>query len=1391
MSLQIYIAHTGDRLQADPVSFTSFDALQTWISKNAPVQPQNQILMSSRGKQVKLQTLLTEKEIFVYDRQYIATAPKGSPGPSIPSTIVPSPFSPTNPPDRLANQNDLQAWKNLFKERRDWTVDLLNKCTSMTNSIHEQRERSSIIYRGINVGVDNLHSHVRSLQQKYADAKAWAEDLLRNHREVIEGWESTLSKLEQIHAKGGFQRVILGRDAPGDEERSAKSGDQDIITLVDFINADAAKKAGSLSSTIIDRFNKRIVELGVVVELIQSESQELHETVSKASSNSVFEIAEESVRLIEDVEVVTRKVSSDYEHVLGLQASSKTISQASKMALLHTRNYLPSLSESAVEIGHMLRQAVEHKNALTESTIRQMQTISAIESMLANVHSQLSSLDLTPDGVSALEYLTQLSRLPLTYGAVLIEAVRRSEWSEKIKIDSSALAEEIASFKEEEERRRRKWLKSMDGFISTDITSGRPIGVELNLQGDEDTGWPSTSREDVNLYIEELQHLGDMEETVKELSQAANSLDRPTRQQTKVAKAFKMGSVHDFGKGSMLMRGDTNNIRGLREEKLKLEEKLKGSESRVRKLEDLLHRQSHISRNASGNLFQASSSPNPEQQLHNFSQNIGNSTRPQDAFSRRSSVSSRRFSANQVPEDKALLQRILNLEAELLAEREHHGELRKEANARTEAEQHIKARIEEATSIKNDLLGNLEAQQREFSDERKLLNEELRKLKHRNEELEDELDRALGSRDNARSGVDQRYRSLEMAVDEAQQGAIDQAKEMQKQIDSQQKEAERLKVENGSIVEAMTRLRAQADELQNQVSDNLRDYEQHLSVLQETFECLTPKDRAPAGFAAILNEVSRLAERAVASIRGLETDLSMVRQDSEMYQERICKAEAERDSLSEKLDKEIQVHFEAQDRLAEEQARTSSLSACLEDERNELQNLRSKFADGETGSETLKARILAEEQKVADLSEKLAVAEAHSVHLNEETSLWRRRAEEGNQQLHLLKSRLNGRTSRAKHLSQRLYSHNERLGQLLESLGFSVTRRDNSIVIQRVPRSSSAAASTNDLEASRNPSLSRSIPAMLPWQDEGELDLLAWMQAEDAQDESTQFQAFLQSIDRFDLIVFSEVITKRIKETEHLARKWQRETRSYRDKAHRAQAEAHGKIAFRSFKEGDLALFLPTRNQATRPWAAFNVGAPHYFLREQDSHKLSSRDWLLARISRVEERIVDLSKSMGGAATSTTAGSDRRSIGETSEGAISFDDENPFELSDGLRWYLLDAYEEKPGAPTTPGLGKSTVASAHVDAKGSIGIKKPAISGGVTKTLSKSLDSRRSSSTSKRSVIAPISAAGPSSAEPSRGNTLGGPQADNASSRDPDTLETAAKGGGGIQEVRNDLLWGP
>ncbi|KAH7912199.1 putative peripheral membrane protein [Hygrophoropsis aurantiaca] len=129
--------------------------------------------------------------------------------------------------------------------------------------------------------------------------------------------------------------------------------------------------------------------------------------------------------------------------------------------------------------------------------------------------------------------------------------------------------------------------------------------------------------------------------------------------------------------------------------------------------------------------------------------------------------------------------------------------------------------------------------------------------------------------------------------------------------------------------------------------------------------------------------------------------------------------------------------------------------------------------------------------------------------------------------------------------------------------------------------------------------------------------------------------AALETLRAFDHDNFLEVIAK----AGSVIRKWQKQCKEYRERA-------KGKISFRNFAKGDLALFLPTRNSISKPWAAFNVSFPHYFLLATGhlAEQLKTREWIVARITSITERVVDHNDSSS----------------------------NPYGLGDGIKYYMLE-----------------------------------------------------------------------------------------------------------------------
>jgi autophagy-related protein 11 len=60
MSLQIYIVPTGETIQSPGPPPTSLEELRSWVATATSIPAPDQILLTPKGRHVKLQSLLTE-----------------------------------------------------------------------------------------------------------------------------------------------------------------------------------------------------------------------------------------------------------------------------------------------------------------------------------------------------------------------------------------------------------------------------------------------------------------------------------------------------------------------------------------------------------------------------------------------------------------------------------------------------------------------------------------------------------------------------------------------------------------------------------------------------------------------------------------------------------------------------------------------------------------------------------------------------------------------------------------------------------------------------------------------------------------------------------------------------------------------------------------------------------------------------------------------------------------------------------------------------------------------------------------------------------------------------------------------------------------------------------
>ena len=1394
MSIQIYIGHSGQRLSCDP-STTSLDGLKTWIAQQASIQPRNQILLTAQGKQVRTQTLLTENELFVFDSRLIA--PKDGVSPDRVESSRPTAsatFNPGRAPDELSNQNDLQAWQNLFRLRKSWASALLSGCSRLAQQAQQYLDEEAVIGRSVGAAVASLQQHIKSGEKKYGQAEAWADQVLQEQGAQTEGWEQHLEDLQSIPARTEFARFIQPVASSTSSRRQSQQGN--VATLQAFVDVARIRKAASSAKSVTDGLADQLVSIRHNLNSAGQDADDLHQAVDRMGGHSVMEASSEPVQLLEEIQIVVKKISTDLEHVQSLPRTSQSTSQASKLALLHTRNYLPNLHDYCLEMNELVSRCQERRESASQTAMEHMRSVSTVEHQLAEVYRDVDGFGLPEDDQQAFATISLISRLPSVYGQLLVESVRRREWVAKMKRDTMTLQEEVATYQEEEEKRRRKWMRSVEDVVNADaIQNTKALGIELSLQN-EGGSWPMVTRQELDAYLSLLMEIYGSCSATEEIDQAIKDLDKPTRKQIKHAKAFKNGSMHEaaFGDTSLMLRGDEQH-KGLRDTNARLEEELKGQKSRVRKLEDLLHRQTQMHRGSTGDMFTPQSGVSLTER--NVTPPVGLTPQPSGDLSRGPSLRHRRQSSAQAIEEKKLARRVVDLETELQAHKE-------EAASRKNSDAETQKQVEDAMSTKKDLMENMEAQQREFATERRGLEDELKEARERIEEMEGEYERLMGSRDDERTGIDVRIAAFEEEIARLKDDAAGHAaraataQDAMTAVERKLELTQTAKAEAEAEIQRMQSEQLEWQEIETELTDRFAAAHAHLS----------PDADAPSGLAALSSTLEELARRSAAHAKDLSEAVAFAKSENDSLK---SSSEAQKSEMAEIAQKQSEAEDQVRDvqeRLDSEEARAQSLEQQLKDEKEQLRLLRTKFADGETGSEVLRQRVAEEESRAGKLSSELAEAKSHVNSLDVELMRLQKKHKAYHASAEASSARLEKRAERAKDISQRLYAQNARLTRLLERLGLAVSYQDSTMIVERASKLSASIITDPHSQMNRTTSLTSppSTRRSSGTDETSNMTSLRWPDAHTAEDETAQFEAYLQQVSRFNIDTFGEAVVKRLRDFEYTAKKYNKEAKesmkradAYKDRSVKLKNEAHAKIAVKDFKEGDLALFLPTRGQAKGAWAAFNIGCPHYFLAEREGMRLGSRDFIVARISKVEQKIVDLSKSSQQA--------DGRSIDETSEGAPSIDDDNPFELSDGLTWWMVHATEERGAgaAPTTPGLGKSTVAAANVDARGSIRIKRSSKSDDASKHLNKSLDSRRSSSNSKKGVAgATVSTLANANGSPTIGSTYESAVSRPRSESQTSTRMPPAPAGSGLgiitdvsdaqpqhDQVRRDLLWGP
>lgn len=1289
---------------------------------------------------------------------------------------------------------------NSFVERAKWSSSILSLSEQLFDLIESNIIEISTIKQGVSISLTHLRHHSNGILKSLENTAAFATTLNEN-AEAGSNW----GKAVDVASKIPVHRALLaGHDNntllsdwinKKEIESNAQTFETQRLQISDNLTQ-LNEKADSMIAKINALENDAKVWFDVQTAPITSD-EDLDQVTMGHDININWKAYKD---LSEDIATLVQKIQSDCNYVATLSDTPKNVNNALRITQLHERDFLAKAMALTKELWEIHSMWAESKTYNILKSISFLRTVSSIQFFSSPLRNQVNELGNTLKLAESKRItIARAIDMPYLYGALLFELIRRDEWMSRMKARVGQTAELLATWRDDEIRRRTKWIRQLGGSLgmlkrigggggsgvapSNSQTNSSSTGssssgnsyspalapsennnvpdVEITIVNNKDTPIFNLVRKDMEDYLNLLKELS-LDEELHELEQLVKKTDKmeffpkpsPTeveRQQQAILKRkslFKEGNISEYSKSLILGKAvsgaekdalaDSTNTKtstksGGEGNDEVMQSKIQVYEARIRKLEDLLHRtqfrESWTNRIINSNSVASSAAASATNLTTGFPAptSTNNSLSNTPATTASPSVTAADISKTECfskEERETLLEKISKLEADL-ASRDADLESSREAQSKLskELDSH-KNDLAEAQMMKSDLIANLSTKESEFNSERRVLREEIDSLTLKIEELEIELER------EAESAVlaDEEITHLQSWKAKAQETIDLQQKERKKFIFYKTKSREHyktlLKLERRSkrIEERkVLKLQMKYDVLYARAKDLSQRLFTSTIRSSDLLECLGLQvqkvfdDQDGELLSFNIQRVKGLGRRARSALAAVTAANEVQSEgtsspDADERPNRISRAPStsENDGAGQsasmilgplasapgsamigpqqdlmktiKIDPSVFYWMDPRgssgegsdgDDLADE---SDFSDYDFEDYEEDDKSLDTEVNAPEKPSSKEATNGLEKSQTSLESGSMLMLPKTRGKDIDQTTIIGisdhEKTSDKKSDDTHNIASASSSASAvsaGSKLSTTSSLSYEQRKQRKREQMINSGIIKPRAVSIKFPLYEDNDPLSSATITKESKEVRDKEIAEKKSRRDQKKVvvtqNLLSRYRRRASTRIETRYHSFLNCV-YMDYDLFRDSVCKRFLDVEHLARKLQKESRGYRERAHVQDLTSRAKIAFRNFAVGDLALFLPTRDQIREPnpWAAFNIGAPHYFLKGKKDFRLKEREWLVARITRIEERVVDRNSS---------SSKGKNKSGEEEE------NDNPFDLSDGLRWHFLEAVEER------------------------------------------------------------------------------------------------------------------
>jgi autophagy-related protein 11 len=549
-----------------------------------------------------------------------------------------------------------------------------------------------------------------------------------------------------------------------------------------------------------------------------------------------------------------------------MHESPAAMSSAIRSFSNHTREYMPNVQATMTSLTDNLRTSYELRASISRQSLSYLQRLSSAQERMVSIGPQLQEADdLFGNAQDSYELLKEVESLAEGYGEGLQEGFRRGLWRIRRTKRLQKAKEEIAVLRSQERQARKAW-----GEVSAN--GGVVWSFVDNLSDDEDPSTPisngtgesdsesAVTRKDIESYISEISKSRLFESIALSLKEHLQILITSI-QTPQIDVATSPLRIHSSDEIPLKSREGQEIYETLLRDKTRAEERARNFESRVKNLEELLHRQF---RTPPRNFSPVPSGSGPT------SPRIQN-----DAFEDTANLG-RSVLRTTSPDVTALQKRVQELERE-----------------KTE----LIERFTETEGTKSDLMANLEEQTKLFQAEREDLVRKTHNLEREVERCESEINRfeemvpkMEAEIDALRNGRQTLLREMNLLqtesgakikeLEDAKSAAEDHIAELQRDGETAAAEHERVRGEWRKASSAAENAHEELEKIRRLSNEHkvehqrIKDLEAGLQEAKDELErAKTERDAASQEHLSLLNkvrdEINTLRDRITESL-GLE-----------------------------------------------------------------------------------------------------------------------------------------------------------------------------------------------------------------------------------------------------------------------------------------------------------------------------------------------------------------------------------------------------------------------------------------------------------------------------------------------------------------------------------------